>query len=127
MLRELLNVASWCEFDLGQNIVSEGSTDLTFFIVLKGEASVRKSGQAVASLGPGCCFGELGFLANGPRPATIEATRPTTALKIHPIVMDGASQTLQLCFHRAFSLALAERLSGLEPGGSRQIRGGMQS
>jgi CRP-like cAMP-binding protein len=57
----------------GTEIVTEGTAGHEFYLVLSGEASVRRNGRKVATLGPGRYFGELALLDRGPRSATVVA------------------------------------------------------
>ena len=57
----------------GTDIITEGTTGHEFFLILDGQASVRRGGRKVATLGPGDYFGELSLLDRGPRSATIVA------------------------------------------------------
>lgn len=57
----------------GSELVTEGSTGHEFFLILSGQAAVRRGGRKVATLGPGDYFGELALLDRGPRSATISA------------------------------------------------------
>jgi len=68
-------------------LVQEGETADTFFVLLSGEASVRRKGGAarsrrVATLGAGSYFGELALLDPAPRSATVSATTPVTLAAI---------------------------------------------
>ena len=57
----------------GTDIITEGTSGHEFFLILDGQASVRRGGRKVATLGPGDYFGELSLLDRGPRSATIVA------------------------------------------------------
>jgi len=57
----------------GTEIVTEGSIGHEFYLVLEGEAAVRRGGRKIATLGPGKYFGELALLDRGPRSATVIA------------------------------------------------------
>ena len=61
-------------------IVKEGERGDSFYVVISGEAVVRrKSGRSnrkVATLGPGGYFGELALLDAAPRNASVEAAQP---------------------------------------------------
>ena len=57
----------------GKELVGEGSTGHEFFLILEGQAAVRRGGKKVATLGPGQYFGELALLDRGARSATVVA------------------------------------------------------
>jgi CRP/FNR family cyclic AMP-dependent transcriptional regulator len=68
-------------------LVEEGEAADTFFVLLRGEAVVRRKGGArrsrkVATLGAGSYFGELALLDPAPRSATVSATTPVTLAAI---------------------------------------------
>lgn len=68
-------------------LVEEGEQGDTFFVLLTGEATVRRKGSAarsrrVATLGPGSYFGELALLDPAPRNATVAATTEVTVAAI---------------------------------------------
>lgn len=68
-------------------LVEEGEPGDTFFVLLSGEATVRRKGSAsrgrrVANLTPGSYFGELALLDPAPRNATVAAT---TAVRLAAI------------------------------------------
>ncbi len=55
----------------GEELVTEGRVGRDFFLILEGEAVVRRNGRKVATLGPGKWFGELSLIDNQPRSATV--------------------------------------------------------
>lgn len=57
----------------GAEIVTEGKIGHEFYLILSGEASVKRGRRKVATLGPGNYFGEMALLDRGPRSATIVA------------------------------------------------------
>jgi len=64
----------------GKELVREGTPGHEFFLILSGEASVRRNGRKVVTLGPGQYFGELALLDRGPRTATVLAETPMELL-----------------------------------------------
>jgi len=54
-------------------VVRVGEKGDAFFVILDGNASVRRRGRRTVSLGPGDFFGELALLDDSPRAATVEA------------------------------------------------------
>ncbi len=57
----------------GQVLVEQGRTGHEFFLILDGEAVVRRNNRKVATLTPGQYFGELAILDRGPRSASVIA------------------------------------------------------
>jgi CRP/FNR family transcriptional regulator, cyclic AMP receptor protein len=57
----------------GRVLIEEGTTGREFFLIVSGNAAVRKKGRKVATLGPGQYFGELALLSREPRNATVVA------------------------------------------------------
>ena len=57
----------------GSEVVKEGSPGHEFFLILDGEAAVKRGKRKIATLGPGSYFGEMALLDRGPRSATIVA------------------------------------------------------
>jgi cAMP-dependent protein kinase regulator len=60
----------------GEVLVREGDFSNELVAIEEGTAEVRKGDDAVATLGPGDFFGEVGALQNEMRNATIVATSP---------------------------------------------------
>jgi CRP-like cAMP-binding protein len=57
----------------GTEIVTQGTSGHEFYLVMFGQAAVRRNGRKIATLGPGAYFGELSLLDRGPRSATVTA------------------------------------------------------
>lgn len=86
-LRIVARHATEVEAPVDTVLVQEGENGDTFFVLLEGEATVRRKGGAarsrrVATLGAGSYFGELALLDPGPRNATVAATTPVTVAAI---------------------------------------------
>jgi CRP/FNR family cyclic AMP-dependent transcriptional regulator len=60
----------------GKHLVDEGDYAYTFMAIEEGTAEVRRGDEAVAQLGPGDFFGEVGLLDTEKRTATVIATAP---------------------------------------------------
>jgi CRP-like cAMP-binding protein len=83
--RELQQVASLAdEIDLpaGKEIIREGERGREFFVILDGEAEVRKRGQKIAMLSEGDFAGEIALVSRVPRTATVKTTTPVRALVV---------------------------------------------
>ena len=57
----------------GRVLTEEGAAGHEFYLILDGQASVKRGRRKVATLGPGGYFGELSLLDKGPRSATVVA------------------------------------------------------
>ena len=63
-------------------IVREGESADSFFLILDGTALVRPPGKRAVKLGVGDFFGELALLDNSPRSATVEAQNEVLLARI---------------------------------------------
>src|SRR5205085_10747481 len=57
----------------GKILVEEGKPGHEFFLILDGNASVKRGKREIAKLGVGQYFGELALLDRGPRSASVVA------------------------------------------------------
>ena len=73
----LLQNMAMVKFKPGQNVITEGETGESVFVLVRGVAEVSSTIQGkrvvLASLGEGDFFGEMAFLTSKPRTATITA------------------------------------------------------
>lgn len=83
--KDLQNIAkSSDEIDVnaGTTIVEQGDMGTEAYVVLSGEATVRRNGRKIATLSAGDAIGELSLLDRGPRTAYVEAATDMRLLKI---------------------------------------------
>ena len=83
--KDLQNIAkSSDEVDVnaGTTIVEQGDMGTEAYVVLSGEATVRRNGRKIATLSAGDAIGELSLLDRGPRTAYVEAATDMRLLKI---------------------------------------------
>ena len=66
----------------GDTFIKKGQFDSDFYIILNGEADISIDGQYVASAKPGHFIGEVGFICNEPRSATVTARSDIIAMRI---------------------------------------------
>ncbi|MEM9201153.1 MAG: cyclic nucleotide-binding domain-containing protein [Actinomycetota bacterium] len=74
--KEIKKVASYMttmDVRAGRDLTVQGTVGREFMIIADGEASVRRNGRLIATLGPGDFFGELAVIAGVPRTATVSA------------------------------------------------------
>ena len=103
----------WKYYEVGEKIIVEGAQDDTFYILVDGRVSVRRANKEVGILRPGASFGEIGFVLDKQRTATIAAKEPVTVLEVNANHVERASVSCQLKFQKAFLRSMAERMSGL--------------
>jgi CRP/FNR family transcriptional regulator, cyclic AMP receptor protein len=72
------------EIDLpeGKTLMREGDRGREFFVLVDGNAEVRKQGRKLNSLGTGDFFGEIALVSQRPRTATVTTTSPVRALVV---------------------------------------------
>jgi len=96
--------------EAGRVLCYQGDVGHEFFLILEGEAAVRRNGEKVASLGPGTFFGELALLTRYPRNATVTAATDMTLLVLNRRQFAGLIDSLPALAHKLLA-GLAERLS----------------
>ena len=106
---EIIRASLWQEFASGEGIFVEGEIDDSFYVVLAGMVRVERGGRVVGALGPGDCFGEMGYRAK--RTASIIAAAHVSLLKISATVLEQTSKDCQLHFIKVFLRQLIRRLS----------------
>ncbi|WP_162558556.1 cyclic nucleotide-binding domain-containing protein [Saliniradius amylolyticus] len=65
-----------------KRLIVEGSHEPFFYVLLSGEAQVFQHQQFVGTVTGGEFIGEMGFICNEPRSATVIATETVVALKL---------------------------------------------
>jgi CRP-like cAMP-binding protein len=69
------------EYDAGETVVAKGEPADSLFVVLSGRAETA-DGYAARSLGSGDHFGELAFLGDSKRSATVVATAALHVMEV---------------------------------------------
>jgi len=108
---EIIRASVWQEADTGEVLVLEGDIDDSFFIITAGQADVSKKGTFLYSLGPGDCFGEMGYLTKIRRTASVTAAGPLSVMKVNSTLIEQVTADCQLRFYKVFVRVLIERLS----------------
>ncbi len=108
---EVLRTGTWKEFIGNEQLITEGEIDDSFYIIISGKVLVRKGGKELVVLGPGDCFGEMGYISKEKRTASIFSLVDVTLLQVNNTLIEQASQGCQLRFNKVFMKTLIERLS----------------
>ena len=112
--KELAAVAAVAdEIDLseGRELTRQGAPGREFFVLVEGQADVRRNGRKVRTLSDGDFFGEIALVTDRPRTATVVATTPVRLL----VVTDRAFRHMleeSPAMQGKVMQALADRLSG---------------
>jgi CRP-like cAMP-binding protein len=93
----------------GEILCREGDPGDYFYIIVSGEAEVRKGRRVVTTLGAGEIFGEMSLLTGEPRSATVVACTP---MELYQLTQENFGQVLTHSPHLAWALSrtLARRL-----------------
>lgn len=108
-IMEVLVGGVWRHYEAGQVIVEEGSQEDVFFILVEGRVSVRRAGIEFDELDAGASFGEIGFLYRPDHTASIVAKDSCTVLEVGINLIEHASVSAQLRFHKAFLRNISTR------------------
>jgi CRP/FNR family transcriptional regulator, cyclic AMP receptor protein len=81
-LNEVAGIADEIDLSEGKELTTQGRPGREFFVLVEGNADVKKSNRRVNQLGPGDFFGEISLVKQTPRTATVVATSPVRALVI---------------------------------------------
>lgn len=81
-LRRIAPFTAIDEFAEGKVVIREGGYSNDFYVIDEGTATVERSGEQIAELGPGDVFGEQGLLEKEMRSATVTATSLLRVIRI---------------------------------------------
>ena len=110
-IREVLKASAWETRAPGDDVITEGEIDNSFYIIVDGTVSVLKHDKEISMLTKGDCFGEMGYLSKIRRTATITAKDDLSLIKITAMLIEQASITCQLRFNKVFLETLIHRLA----------------
>lgn len=110
-LLEVIKASTWERYSTGQCVILEGAVENAFYILVSGEASVKRANKEIATVSEGECLGEMGYLSEGKRTASIVTTDEVTVMKIASSLREWASLPVQIRINKAFQQTLIERLT----------------
>ncbi|MBI5814430.1 MAG: cyclic nucleotide-binding domain-containing protein [Nitrospinae bacterium] len=101
------------DFVIKENEETETST---FFVILRGSVKVLKNDhfhqkKELVTIQAGDCFGEMAFLLNAPRTASILAVEDSYIFRVSSKAADSMNDPSRVKLYRQFAISLAERLS----------------
>jgi CRP-like cAMP-binding protein len=108
-LEQLAKKVNEVRHSKGTEIIKEGTSGSSVFLIIDGLCEVRRSNNRIRELGKGEFFGEISILDPAPRTATVRAVEDSVLL-----VLEGYDFRTALKSSREMSqrliVALAERL-----------------
>ncbi len=114
-IEKLIRFCKLRSYSTGEKIVEEGQTDKSVYVLISGRVNIEKNNSPITSLHkPGELIGEMGFIAEEPRSATVLADEDTTCLAFDGNYLDRIDIDGRLAFqasiYRMFAQILANRL-----------------
>jgi len=94
----------------GKVLCEQGKPGFEFYLILEGEAVVRRNNKKIATLGPGGSFGELALLTRLPRNASVQADSEMELLVLGQREFSGLLDEVPGMAHKLLA-SMAERLS----------------
>jgi CRP/FNR family cyclic AMP-dependent transcriptional regulator len=108
-LQTIARASDDVEVPKGKVLVEEGKPGHEFFLIIDGNAAVKRGKKTVAKLGPGQYFGELALLDRGPRSASVEATSDLDVLVLGQREFAGVIDEVPTLAHKLLT-SMAQRL-----------------
>jgi CRP-like cAMP-binding protein len=108
-LGQIASIADEIDLRRGKVLTREGERGREFFVLLEGEAEVRRKGKKLATRRAGEFFGEIALVSDRPRVATVTATTPVRALVIRDTDFRGLVSRMPQIALKVLE-AVAERL-----------------
>jgi signal-transduction protein with cAMP-binding, CBS, and nucleotidyltransferase domain len=108
---EIVSAGVWQQADADATIIRAGELEDWFYILAAGTVRIVKDGDRIGALDAGDCFGEMGYLTQCKRSATVIADSPVTLLKINATLMEQVTQECKLRFATVFLRILCDRLA----------------
>jgi CRP-like cAMP-binding protein len=108
-LETVERISSEIEAREGEELIAENEAGRRFFILLEGEAEVRRGGEVINRMGPGDFFGEIALLSDRPTTASVATRTPARLVTISPPDFRRLLEEMPLLQMRVIQ-ALADRL-----------------
>lgn len=107
---EVLAVSQFKPFAPGKAVFEENDPEPALYLLLKGNAILKKNGKPLYVLQNGDCFADEGEPAGKRRACTLTAATPLLCLRINPNLVGRLAMATQLRFYQTFTQALTQRL-----------------
>jgi CRP/FNR family transcriptional regulator, cyclic AMP receptor protein len=81
-LRAVAQITDELDLPAGKVMATEGDRGREFFVLLEGQADVKKGDRSINTMKTGDFFGEIALVTKMPRTASVTATTPVRVLVI---------------------------------------------
>jgi CRP/FNR family cyclic AMP-dependent transcriptional regulator len=81
-LAEIATIADEIDIAEGKQLTKEGGRGREFFVLIEGNADVKRKRRKIGTLGAGDFLGEIALVTKVPRTATVTTTSPVRALVV---------------------------------------------
>jgi hypothetical protein len=114
-LWHVVRASVWRHHPAGFELIREGSTDESFYVLASGALRVTQRGAELNSVRPGECVGEMAYARRDgrPRSATVTAVEPSWAIGLRAQDVDTLPESCRGRFNEALLMVMADRLSML--------------
>jgi CRP/FNR family transcriptional regulator, cyclic AMP receptor protein len=112
-LRRIASLTDEIDAPQGKTLTREGEPGWECFVIAEGEATARRGGRKVGTIGPGSCIGEMSLLDQGPRTATVIADTDMRLLVLSSRSFSSLIDDVPKVGRRILSV-MAERMRELE-------------
>ena len=110
-ISEVVDASEWRDYNKGETIVCEGEIETSFYVITKGGVEVIKAGKVIGRMYQGDCFGEIAFITQEPRMASIAARTDVSLMVVSGSLLEKATLETQIQYYRVFLENLISRLS----------------
>jgi CRP-like cAMP-binding protein len=108
-LQRIAKASDEIDVQAGRVLVEQGRPGHEFFLIIDGQASVRRNDRKIATLTEGQYFGELSLLDRGPRSASVIADTDMTVLVLGQREFSGVLDDVPELAHKLLA-SMARRL-----------------
>jgi CRP/FNR family cyclic AMP-dependent transcriptional regulator len=109
-LQAVARITDELDLPAGKEMATEGDRGREFFVLLDGEADVKKGDRSINTMKTGDFFGEIALVTKMPRTASVTATTPVRVLVITERDFDALLKKSPEV-GRSVAEALAERVA----------------
>lgn len=106
-IAKLLTIGTWLSHKKDEVIIRENERGSSFFVIASGSANALIETKKVGSMDRGDCFGEMSFLLQRSRSATIVANDECQLLRLSPEKIDILPKETQIKLYRLFARNIA--------------------